>query len=162
MSKQIKLTQGKFAIVDESDFAVLSKHKWLASRGCNAWYANRTTRGGGTQGTESMHRRILGAQSNQQVDHVNGNGLDNRRVNLRLCTNRQNAQNRRGVRGKCSFKGVRPDGNRWRSRIRSGDGVETHLGMFSTAEGAARAYDRAAVEQFGAFAATNVKLGLLA
>lgn len=146
--KQIPLTQGRVAIVDDEDAARVAGCKWHYLR-CG--YAHNSTRG-------YMHRVLLGAGPGERVDHVSGDKLDNRRANIRIATAAQNAANvgkREGHRSK--FKGVTPLPWRgWMARIKN-----TYLGSFPTPELAARAYDRAALEHFGAFAKTNAMLGLL-
>jgi len=113
-----------------------------------------------------MHRMIFGASADVQLDHHDGDGLNNRRKNLRVATQRQNNQNRRLRPLKpCSskWKGVFWDGiaKKWRACIRAGeigaDGArkKIYLGSFFTEEEAAGAYDRAAIAHFGEFAALN-------
>lgn len=95
------------------------------------------------------------------IDHINGDILDNRIVNLRLATRHDNARNAARPRNNTSgFKGVSRRRGRFRAYIRA-DGHPEHLGWFSSAENAARAYDAAAVRLFGNFARTNAVLGLL-
>ena len=102
-----------------------------------------------------MHRVIIGAADGVQVDHINGNGLDNRRCNLRFATNTQNRWNTGKHRdNQCGYLGVAPDGNRWRARI-TNHGKRTHLGLYATPEEAARAFDAAARATRGEFAAVN-------
>ena len=111
-----------------------------------------------------MHRLILGCGPGEEVDHRNGNGLDNRRGNLRPATHALNQANVRRVRAKSGFKGVsrwvRPSPRPWRAHI-TVKGRMKFLGAFATPEEAARAYDAAARELFGEFACTNEDLGLL-
>jgi len=104
-----------------------------------------------------MHRVILDAPMNMLVDHINGNGLDNRRENLRICTNTENLRNRGKDRDNTSgYKGVviKKGEKKFRAQIRVNQKT-IHLGSFSTPEEAARAYDDAAREYFGEFAWTN-------
>jgi HNH endonuclease len=144
--KVILLTKGQFTMVDDEDFERLNQHKWYArSDRCGAWYAVR-----GRMPTIMMHKEIL--QTNQEVDHRNRNGLDNRKENLRLCTRSQNCGNRRKVEGSASkYKGVFRNGpRRWMVKIQ-----RRYLGSFSTQEEAARAYNKAAQEAYGEFALLN-------
>lgn len=149
MAREIPLTRGKVAIVDDEDFEWLSQWKWCA--GCAGKYALR----GHERRALYMHRFILGASAGTLVDHVNGNGLDNRRCNLRLCTTRENSRNQRG---RALYKGVYRDFRRadgvWRARIKLPDKT-LHIGAFDTPEAAARAYDAAAIKHFGDFARLN-------
>lgn len=165
--KVIPLTQGKFAAVDDEDFEKLNQHKWYAYNANRAglklqatWYAVRQApRENGKQHTIWMHREILGlSDSAVQVDHWNGNGLDNRRQNIRSATRGQNQQNRRKTLG-CSsrFKGVYWEKlrGRWRAEIRIA-GKLHFLGYFVNEDLAATAYAQAAKEHFGEFALVNV------
>lgn len=151
--KQIKLTKGKMAIVDDKDFDVLNKYKWhFKERGdCARTENHRTIR---------IHRQIMNAPENMEVDHINGNKLDNRRSNLRICTHSENCKNMTVCRdSKSGIKGVRNLGERyktkpWMARIfPSGNAV--YLGLFSNKEDASRAYDNAAKLYFGKFAKLN-------
>ncbi|KKM14674.1 hypothetical protein LCGC14_1703720, partial [marine sediment metagenome] len=91
--KRIPLTQGKFAIVDDDIFDYLSQWKWYAQKDRNTFYALRNVVVKGKAKTIRMHRQILNSKKGQQTDHLNGNGLDNRRCNLRICTRSQQAMN---------------------------------------------------------------------
>ena len=159
---EIILTQGKTAIVDEADFEWLSQWKWYFWKGRNGnGYAIRKDNLGIVDGIRKwdifrMHRVIMSAPSNMQVDHINVNPLDNRRENLRLCTHRENTYNKKKSRGSSKYKGVswKRDNNKWQAAIRCG--LETHyLGLFSSQESAAAAYNEAAIKYFGEFAGLN-------
>ncbi len=141
-TRYISLSQGAVAKVTACDYALVSCFKWhLTSDG----YAARSIRGGKVR----MHRFIIGPAIGQEVDHVSGDKLDNRRANLRLCSTRDNQANSRRRRWH-QYKGVTRHGARFRARL-----AQRHIGMFNTAGDAAMAYDRAAVEQFGQFARVN-------
>jgi len=102
-----------------------------------------------------MHILITGYKIGRRVDHINGNGLDNRRSNLRIATSQQNNRNRKICNLNTSgFKGVRLDRNKWRADIRI-DGKRKNLGRFVNPEAAAAAYDEAARKYFGEFATLN-------
>jgi hypothetical protein len=151
----VPLTQGRVAIVDAEDAERILTHKWyLAGRG----YASRNRRASEPPDAERlMHRIILSVPPGFQVDHINGNKLDNRRANLRIVTNAQNNQNCGPHRGNSSgFRGVTWDKARglWMASI-CADGCHFNLGRFATAEEAARARDRKAREVHGEFAHLN-------
>lgn len=168
---KILLTQGQEALVDEDDFVRLSTFKWFYYPGSPrslTGYAMRNRRSyeEGGRGVIYMHRFILDAPQGSVVDHINGNGLDNRRTNLRLATHRQNCRNRRGAErtSTSSYLGVswHKKGKKWVAFIcerKDGRGVSTYLGLFSNEEDAARAYDAAARIRFGRFASLNFPVG---
>lgn len=154
----VPLTKGKFALVDNADFEILNKHLWyaVAARSGRTFYANRDTPGENRK-TMPMHRVILGATHGTEIDHKNGDGLDNRRENLRFCTHSQNTRNKCiSKNNSCGLKGVWWDTQRclWATQITL-DGVRHCLGRFATAEDAARAYDAAAIRLHGEYARTN-------
>ena len=168
--KTIPLTQGKVALVDDDDLERLDHWHWSAhalrrpNGSIRTWYAVRNKRGAGSKcHLIYMHCQILGIIG---VDHRDGDGLNNQRYNLRPATKRQNNQNKVHKRAGCSsrFKGVSWSGrpNRlWQVCIADGPlrpngrAATRSLGRFATEEEAARAYDAAARESFGEFAALN-------
>lgn len=153
----VPLGRGRFAKVDASDFDEISRHTWHVLRRPDRItdYAIRRAYDPATQKTSPvlMHRQIVGAARGVQVDHANSDGLDNRRVNLRPCSHSQNVANR-PPRNATGFKGVRPLRKRFTAEIRV-DGRSTHIGVFDTAEEAARAYDAVALRLHGLFARLN-------
>ena len=151
MSKLIPLTKGQFAIVDDQDYEFLVQWKWECDRN------NMVRRRQGHKGTILMHRIITNAPAGMQVDHINHNRLDNRRCNLRVCTNQENNFNRRSTPGSSSqFKGVSWNRrhNKWHAVIDI-DQKTRHIGFFVDETEAAKAYDRKAKEHFGEFAYLN-------
>lgn len=138
------------ALVDEEDYERIAAHKWhtRVDRRAIRWADGANSR------RVLMHREVVSAPDGVIVDHANGDTLDNRRSNLRICTAAQNAWNVRAVRGK-RFKGVqRYEPNRWRARIRI-NGHLTHIGSFGSEVEAALAYDVIARQLFGEFACLN-------
>lgn len=150
MTKELPLSQGKTAIVDDGDFELVNQAKWYAKLEHRVYYAMNRRLG-------FLHRFILNAPSDKQVDHINGDGLDNRRANLRLASGSQNQHNSK-IRSDNSsgYKGVYWDKGlkQWRAQIKSNNQFTT-LGHFSDAKDAARAYDAAAIKYHGEFARLN-------
>lgn len=152
--REIPLTRGRVALVDDSDFERIAARKWhLTSNG----YAARTEQDGRIRRCILMHREILGFPPAPHVDHADGNPLNNTRENLRPCSAAENLANARKRRGTASrYKGVtwHPQTSMWRARIvfqfRRYD-----LGLFVAEDAAARAYDEAAVRLRGSFARIN-------
>jgi hypothetical protein len=156
--RKIPLTQGQYAIVDPEDYEELAKYKWFAKRCDGRFYAARW----GKNKNVKMHQVIMGTEEGKVIDHVNHNGLDNRKANVRFATAQQNGWNQRKQRGNCSskYKGVHWEKKRkeWRARI-TFKGRIVHLGRFDTEEEAAMAYDGKAKELFGEFASLNFPAG---
>lgn len=150
MTKEIELTQGYVAIVDDEDYEEISKHKWYAKKCRNKVYA--------VSGSHIyMHVLIMLPSDGVIIDHRDGNGLNCTRGNMRYATYSQNGLNRgKSVDNTSGYKGVSFNKARgkWQVRI-SINGTETHIGLFDNVEDAARAYDRAALEFHGEFASTN-------
>lgn len=146
MTHKITLSNGEFALVDGADYEALKNMKWGKVNG----YAHSKS--------GYMHRIIMGASKDYHVDHINNNILDNRRANLRLCSNSQNHMNipKRSTSTSSRFKGVAWDGRtgKWAASIKK-DYKKIWLGRHATEEGAARAYNEAAKKHFGEFASLN-------
>lgn len=160
----IKLTRGLFAQIYDADYEWLSRWKWHAVWAEVGFYAARVERRpGGKRVTIYMHRVILCPPSDRVTDHIDRDGLNNHRCNLRVATRFQNARNaRRRSDCKSQFKGVRNESANcnltrpWRAVIGGiSSGTRRHLGYFATEEDAARAYDVAAREAYGEFAFQN-------
>lgn len=157
MTKLIPLTQGQSAIVDDEDFDSLIQFPWYAINLKHTFYAVRRER----SKIISMHRHLLQVtQRNIIVDHIDRNGLNNSKLNLRTCTHAENIRNRKLTKGRKGFKGVywNKADKKWIARIEK-NYKSTYLGSFDCQEAAARAYDKKALLLFGEFAATNEMLG---
>lgn len=155
--KKILLSRGLEAIVDDDDFERVNQWKWQAKPEHRNFYAIRSApTENGKRTTIAMHRFIIGAGPCQQVDHRNGNGLDNRRFNLRICTCAENQFNTGPKSTACPYKGVswHKRLRKWQARIRKDD-VLYHLGYFSSAHCAAIVYNWAAERLFGQFCRLN-------
>jgi hypothetical protein len=147
--QEIKLTQGKIALVDDEDFAYLNQWKWCAVKIRSGGYCAQRK----TYKTILMHRVVMKTPDNLVCDHEDHNQLNNQKYNLRNCTYTQNAQNQ--VRNK--YKGVYYAGNvaGYKSSIRVNKEL-VYLGQFKTKIEAAKAYNNAAVKYFGEFANLNI------
>jgi hypothetical protein len=158
--KEIRLSNGKgIVLVDDEDYELVSGHKWHVVYGTGAGpYAQATERM--TQKTIRMHRIIMGAQPGQEVDHINHNGLDNRRSNLRVCTPSENQHNSKlRSDNKSGYKGVcwKKRENKWWAKIKNNNKI-IFIGFFTDPVEAAHAYDAKARELFGEFASPNFPL----
>ena len=149
--RRIPLGHGLFATVDADDYEELSKYKWYASRPGRIVYAVCRTRGRMVY----MHRMIMRPGRGYVVDHIDGNGLNNRRCNLRVCTRRQNQGNQKPRAGTSGFVGVSRQQDKWVARIQC-RGKQHHLGSFDDEVEAAKARDRKAYELLGEYAYLNL------
>jgi hypothetical protein len=166
MVKYIRLSQEQTAIVDDDKYDYLNQWKWFARKSHRTYYAERKIRLiTGKQKTIHMHHDVF--SSTTQLDHIDGNGLNNQLLNLRAANSLQNSRNKK-KRNNCSsiFYGVslyKPTG-KWHAQIRAGNLQENgnhkriHLGYFDLEIEAAIAYDMAAKKHFGEFAKLNFSL----
>ena len=157
--KEIALNHGRTALVDDEDFAWLSKCKWYAweKPNRNTAYALRAEGKKPNRHTISMHREIMNVLPGIYIDHIDGNGLNNQKKNLRLCASSENQMNSKLRRNsKSGLKGVsfKKEQGKWVAQIQAHK-KRKHIGYFNTKEEAAKAYDETARELFGEFANTN-------
>jgi hypothetical protein len=160
--KIISVTKGQHVVVDDADYEFLSQWKWAAAYSpyTQTFYAMRTYMPKGRRGKKlsiRMHRQIVGCVKGMDVDHINGNTLDNRRGNLRICTRGENSRNQKTRSSNSSgYKGVSWDINRekWSARIMR-DGKTVNIGRFTSLDQAALAYNDAALAYHGPYAKLN-------
>jgi hypothetical protein len=156
MVKEIPLTRGKIALVDDEDYDELMKYKWFSIKGSTIYHYARRTSSENGQKKVSMHRQIMGFPD-CLIDHINRDGLDNRRCNLRLCSQGENKRNcKKYTSNSSGFRGVswHKHLHKWQARIQF-NYITQRIGYFNNKEQAAKAYDERAKELFGAFAVLN-------
>lgn len=154
---EVPLTQGLFAIIDDEDFSIISKYKWCAHRrrSRSGFYAVTNIGGRKNHKTLQMHRLILGLSfaDKRQGDHINGDSLDNRRINLRIATHAENQHNRRVS----ASAGVRFR-KRWEAYI-THNNKYLYLGTFDTSAEALSARIEAEKKYFGEFSPRRENIG---
>lgn len=155
--KAIELTRGMVAVVDDDDFDRLAQYNWRYSGRKRGGHAARVVYINGKQASILMHREIMNPPSDLEIDHINGNGIDNRKQNLRVATHAQNLRNQTvrstnklGVKGVCLTR----QKDKYRATITT-NGKQKQIGVFNTVEEAKAAYDKAAPLYHGAFASVN-------
>jgi hypothetical protein len=149
----VTLTKGYEAIIDAADVPLVEGFNWCSRADGLTFYAARTDYSSGKK-TVRMHRVIMNCSKGFEIDHIDGDGLNNRRSNMRLSTHAENMRNRRIAKNNTSgFKGVAWDKNgaKWRAKIKV-DGEQIHLGQFDTPEAAHAAYVAASEKLHGEFA----------
>ena len=152
--RYLALTQGRFAIVDAKDYEWLSRYKWSACRCGRKWYASRNERGKHIW----MHREIMEPPAERIIDHIDGNGMNNCRCNMRICTMLENGHNSRPHGATSKFKGVSyfDELRKWHAAVCIRKKV-VPIGYFKRQIDAARAYDREARRRFGPYAWLNFR-----
>jgi hypothetical protein len=138
--KEIELTQAKFALVDDEDYEKLIKYKWYAYKGCSTYYSGRNDYVYGKRKNILMHRVIMNEPINMLIDHIDGNGLNNCKSNLRIVTQRQNLQNRHTTKSS-QYAGVywKKDAKKWIAKMYINK-KHKYIGSFDTEEEAHKAY----------------------
>ncbi len=159
--KQIPLSQGLFALVDDEDFEELNKYKWCAYKSKNTFYALRNSlyKDNKKRHIIQMHRVILGLNDLEiKCDHIDHNGLNNQKYNLRPSTNAENCKNQKARNGTSKYKGVCwcKKRNKWRANIRVND-KQVYIGHFNNEIDAAKSYDEMAKLHYKEFAYLNFK-----
>lgn len=154
---RIPLTQGYEALIDPDDVEKVGQYKWCLKKDRYTAYAKRTITVDGKQTVQFMHRLIMDAPADKQVDHINGDGLDNRKVNLRLCSQMENRRNlQKSVSNSSGFKGVHYDNQfgKWKATITLNN-RPTFICYSECLFCAAEAYNQKAKEFYGEFANIN-------
>lgn len=153
------LLKGKSILLDNEDYPIVNSFKWYLRQGPHTFYARGYLyRKNGKSIRVYMHRLIMNVNKGQEIDHIDGNGLNNQKSNLRICSHAQNAWNQKPCKNKTSiYKGVywHKQSLKWRARIRPSK-KHLSLGLFNNEMEAALAYDRKAKEIFGKFARVNL------
>lgn len=161
MAKEIQLTQGKVALVDDEDYEYLNKWKWcLRGTGRGKFYAIRgfsKSKKSNIKGSISMHRQLMKPKKGYVIDHLDGNTLNNQKNNLRICTQSQNISNQKiSVSNTSGYKGVCYDKkmNKFRAQIVCNK-KRYYLGSYDNPVDAAHIYNAAAIKYHGEFAKLN-------
>ena len=154
--KKIKLTRGLVTQVDDEDYEYLNQWKWYASKNKSYYYVARTEWKGIHKKYFYMHRVIMNASKEIQIDHINHNTLNNQKYNLRLVTPSQNNMNRIAG-GKSKYIGVSYAKGKYICAFIKVNGKTKYLGTFNTEEEAAKERDKASIKYFKEYALLNFK-----
>jgi hypothetical protein len=157
-AREIPLSQGQVALVDEADYPRVVEHRWYVRNQHGRHYV-ATHVAGHRNAVVLLHRFLLAPPPGLHVDHIDGNPLNNTRANLRFCSNAENARNRaKNRRGRHPYKGIACVKGRWTAQLAC-DGLRYYKCGFKTPEEAASAYDALARQHHGAFARLNFPAG---
>jgi len=138
-------------LIDDEDYDRIKKYRWYRLCGNKPpFYFCRNVRKSGNRKIILLHKFIMDAQDNLEVDHKNSNTLDNRKSNLRICTHAENCRNRKGITNSTGYKGVSRKGMKYRARITK-NRETIFLGDFDTPEEAYKAYCKASKKYHGEF-----------
>jgi hypothetical protein len=141
-------------LVDDADAAYVLQYRWHALVSRDTYYARRNTYVDGVGGMALLHRELMQPADGSKIDHIDGNGLNCTRANMRLATSQQNSINHKRKVGKSGYRGVYKLKNRYIA-IMSDNYEQIHIGSYLTAEEAARARDAAVLARHGEFAVLN-------
>lgn len=154
--KLIKLTNGMHAQVDDEDYDKLKNYRWYFYKNGNNYYTLTNIKQNGRYVTKQMHVMIMGTPKGMHTDHIDGNGLNNQKSNLRICSCAENTWNSRSIIGSSRYKGVNwhKETRKWQAKI-CVNRKQIHLGVHSSEKEAALAYNEAAKKHHGKFARLN-------
>lgn len=152
--KEIQLAQGGTALVDDDDYDYLVQYKWRRVKQKTCFYVSASVKIDGKFKTLIMHRLVMNAPKGTMIDHIDCNGLNNQKTNLRFASYVQNGMNRRPNKNR-KYKGVTIQGERFCASI-TYNKQRIALGTFNNIDDAAQAYNEAAIKYHGSFARLNI------